>query len=79
MKIENAIKIKNITNIPLSVLEEKFTECTWIEEGSFGFFNIVYSDNQVETYFDYPTDMTEEQATEILMKFINNFISIKQL
>lgn len=70
MKIENAINISDLflieldiksANVPLDAIEKMFTDAG-LEEGSFGVFKVTYADNLSEVYFDYPTDMTIEQA-----------------
>lgn len=47
--------------IPLSGLEEMLT-IAGVDEGSFGIFKVTFADDLFSIYFDYPTDMSEEDA-----------------
>jgi len=83
MQIEHAIEISGLVcgkyqtksnNINLASIEELFTEAG-LEEGSFGIFRVTYADDISEVYFDYPTDMTNEQAQEFVELALNKYES----
>ena len=83
MNIEHAINITSLvkntlkvaaTGAPLSLLEAVLTK-SGLEEGSFGIFRVTYADDISEVYFDYPTDMTNEQAQEFVELALNKYES----
>lgn len=85
MKIVNAINITHLvypkTNpidkpvyITLSQIEEKFVNDDIGDEtpeGSFGVFKIEYADGMQEIWFDYPTDLNEDEALELATRILS--------
>ena len=54
----------NINTIPLSSIEEKFTD-HGLDEGSFAVFKVTFSDDTYRIYFDYPTDLSMTEARKV--------------
>ena len=77
MQIINAIDITALVNqsgrcarsFPLVSLEELFV-MHGLEDGSFGIFKVTFADEEVEVFFDYPTDLTEDQAEQLARKVL---------
>lgn len=77
MQIINAIDITALVNhsgrcassFPLVSLEELFF-MNGIDDGSFGIFKVTFADEKVKVFFDYPTDLTEEQAEHLARKVL---------
>jgi len=68
MKIENAIDLTRqlahkvvLTEVNLAELEEKFI-AAGLDKYCFCIFKVTFSDGPVQIWFDYPTDMDDEQA-----------------
>lgn len=82
MKIVNALDITALVNqsgrhvgsFPLVSLEELFVR-HGLEDGSFGIFKVTFADENVEVFFDYPTDLTEEQAEQLARKVLQSIRS----
>ncbi len=77
MQIVNALDITALVNqsgrcaksFPLVSLEELFV-MHGLEDGSFGIFKVTFADEKVKVFFDYPTDLTEEQAEHLARKVL---------
>ena len=77
MQITNAIDITALVNqsgrcarsFPLVSLEELFV-MHGVEDGSFGIFKVTFADEKVKVFFDYPIDLTEEQAEQLARKVL---------
>jgi hypothetical protein len=79
MHIINALDITTLVNqsgrcarsFPLVSLEELFV-MHGLEDGSFGIFKVTFADEEVEVFFDYPTDFSEEQAEHLARKVLQS-------
>ena len=77
MHIINALDITSLVNqsgrcassFPLVSLEELFVT-HGLEDGSFGIFKVTFADDKVKVFFDYPTDLSEEQAEHLAIKVL---------
>ena len=77
MQIINALDITALVNqsgrcaksFPLVSLEELLV-IHGVEDGSFGIFKVTFADEKVKVFFDYPTDLTEEQAEHLARKVL---------
>ena len=77
MQIINALDITALVNqsgrcaksFPLVSLEEVFV-MHGLEDGSFGIFKVTFADEKVKVFFDYPTDLTEDQAEQLARKVL---------
>ena len=77
MQIINALDITALVNqsrcctksFPLVSLEELFV-MHGLEDGSFGIFKVTFADEKVKVFFDYPTDLTEDQAEQLARKVL---------
>jgi hypothetical protein len=43
-----------------------------LEDGSFGIFKVTFADEEVEVFFDYPTDFSKEQAEHLARKVLQS-------
>ncbi len=77
MQIINALDITFLVNqsgrcaksFPLVSLEELFVT-HGLEDDSFGIFKVIFADEKVKVFFDYPTDLSEEQAEHLARKVL---------
>ena len=77
MQIINALDITALVNqsgrhagsFPLVSLEELFV-MHGVEDGSFGIFKVTFADEKVKVFFDYPTDLSEEEADHLTRKVL---------
>ena len=77
MHIINALDITALVNqnghhagsFALVSLEELFVT-HGLEDGSFGIFKVTFADDEVKVFFDYPTDLSEEQAEHLARKVL---------
>ena len=77
MQIVNALDITILVNqsgrcarsFPLVSLEELFV-MHGLEDGSFGIFKVTFADDEVKVFFDYPSDLTEDQAEQLARKVL---------
>ena len=77
MQIINALDITALVNqsgrctssFPLVSLEELFV-MHGLEDGSFGIFKVTFADEKVKVFFDYPTDLSEDQAEQLARKVL---------
>lgn len=77
MQIINALDITTLVNqsgrcaesFPLVSLEELFV-MHGLEDGSFGIFKVIFADEKVKVFFDYPTDLSEDQAEHLARKVL---------
>lgn len=77
MHIINALDITTLVNqsgrcaksFPLVSLEELFV-MHGLEDGSFGIFKVIFADEKVKVFFDYPTDLSEDQAEHLARKVL---------
>ena len=77
MHIINSLDITTLVNqsgrcaksFPLVSLEELFV-MHGLEDGSFGIFKVIFADEKVKVFFDYPTDLSEEQAEHLARKVL---------
>ena len=42
----------------------------WVEDGSFGIFKVTFADEKPKVFFDYPTDLSEEEAEHLARKVL---------
>ncbi len=79
MHIINALDITTLVNqsgrcarsFPLVSLEELFVMHV-LEDGSFGIFKVTFADEETCVFFDYPTDMSEEEADHLARKVLQS-------
>ena len=77
MQIVNALDITALVNqsgrcarsFPLVSLEELFA-MHGAEDGSFGIFKVTFADEKPKVFFDYPTDLSEEEAEHLARKVL---------
>lgn len=72
MEILKAIDVTylNIPKLTLEQLEEKFIQ-SGLDEGSFCFFKIEFSDGIQQVWFDYPTDLNKDEALELANRILS--------